>query len=364
MQADRAFRMAVEATGPMNASPRFHGFDEPDSFMKNPFDSRQLQAFAILARTGSFTVTAREIFLTQSAVSHSMKALENDAGCRLLDRVGKKVILTQAGEQLLKHAKVVLREMEVARDGIEQLGRWGCGRLRVGATATLCTSLLPAVLREFKESFPHSHIQVEPGDSRNLVTCLEEQRIDLALMLSDAADTRFDRVPLFSDELTFVTDPLHPWAKMGMPLRTEIAGQNLIIYRKSSQTFRMVDAYFRAEDIVLNTVMELGSMEAIKELVKLGLGVSIVAPWVVQRELEERSLVALPLGRRRLRRDWAVTYWRGRRLTLAEETFVGLCRSAVENLRADRTPDPSDHSAAPSAPDPAARSPARLRAAG
>ncbi|MFN9958300.1 MAG: LysR family transcriptional regulator, partial [bacterium] len=69
--------------------------------MNAPLDSRQLHAFSILARTGSFTQTARELFLTQSAVSHSMKSLETDVGCRLLDRVGKKVSLTQAGEQLL-----------------------------------------------------------------------------------------------------------------------------------------------------------------------------------------------------------------------------------------------------------------------
>ena len=69
--------------------------------MNAPFDSRQLHAFVILARTGSFTQTARELFLTQSAVSHSMKALETDVGCRLLDRLGKKVLLTQAGEQLV-----------------------------------------------------------------------------------------------------------------------------------------------------------------------------------------------------------------------------------------------------------------------
>jgi DNA-binding transcriptional LysR family regulator len=322
----------------MNALQSINAFNEPRSFMKGPFDSRQLQAFVILARTGSFTHTAREIFLTQSAVSHSMKALESDAGCRLLDRVGKKVMLTQAGEHLLKHAEIILREMQSARDGIEQLGKWGRGRLRVGATSTMCTALLPAVLREFKESFPHSHIQVEPGDSQDLISSLEQQRIDLALMLSAAADERFEMVPIFADELVFIAAPLHPWAKTSMPPRAEIARQNLIIYRKSSQTFRIVDEYFRAEDIVLNTIIELGSMEAIKELVKLGLGVSIVAPWVVQRELEDGSLVALPLGRKKLKREWAVVHWRGRRLTLAEETFVGLCRAAVETLTPRATP--------------------------
>lgn len=324
----------------MNAEGGPDVLDEARSSMKGPFDSRQLQAFTILARTGSFTVTAREMFLTQSAVSHSMKALENDAGCRLLDRVGKKVILTQAGENLLRHAEVALREMAAARHEIEQMGKWGRGRLRVGATATLCASLLPSVLREFKESFPHSLIQVEPGDSRDLIARIEEQRIDLALVLSGVADHRFEQLPIFSDELCFITDPMHPWASAGIPPRAEVTRQNLILYRKASQTFRMVDEYFREDDVVLNTVMELGSMEAIKELVKLGLGVSVLAPWVVRRELDEGSLVAVPLGRRKLRRDWSLVHWRGRRLTLAEETFAGLCRSAVAGLGRDRDPEP------------------------
>lgn len=319
--------------GRMSAPQRSIGLDEGHSLMKGPLDSRQLQAFAILARTGSFTQTARELFLTQSAVSHSIKALETDIGCRLLDRVGKKVMLTQAGEHLLKHAQVVLREMQSAREGIEQLGKWGRGRLRIGATSTICTVLLPPVLREFKESFPQSHIQVEPGDSRELVLGLERQKIDLAVALQHSPDERFEFVPLFTDELVFLTSPLHPWAREGVVPRSDVARQSLIIYRKGSHTFRIVDDYFRKEDITLNTVIELGSMEAIKEMVKLGLGVSIVAPWVAQDELRAGSLVALPLGRRKLKREWGILHWRGRRLTLAEETFVGLCRTAAENLQ-------------------------------
>ncbi len=301
--------------------------------MKGPLDSRQLLSFTILARTGSFTLTARELFLTQSAVSHAMKALETDVGCRLLDRVGKKVMLTQAGEQLLKHAEVVLREMQTAREGLEQLGKWGRGRLRVGATSSICAALLPAVLREFKESFPKSLIQIEPGDSQELIVALERQRIDLAVTLLAGEDGRLDSVPLFTDELVFVAAPLHPWALAGAVDREELSRQNLIIYRKASQTFRLLEDYFRKEEVRLNTVIELGSMEAIKELVKLNLGVSVMSPWLVERELRDGSLVALPLGRRKLKRSWVIQHWRGRRLTLAEETFIGLCQSASQDLR-------------------------------
>src|SRR5580698_2076703 len=106
--------------------------------MKTPLDSRRLRAFSVLARTGSFTQTARELHLTQSGISHSMKALETEIGCRLLDRLGKKIVLTQAGEQLLGHADKILSEMESARESLAQLGKWGRGRLRIGATTTAC----------------------------------------------------------------------------------------------------------------------------------------------------------------------------------------------------------------------------------
>ena len=85
--------------------------------MTHPIDSRQLRAFAALARTGSFTLAAKEMFLSQSAVSHSMKALETDVGCRLFDRVGKKVLLTQAGEALLHHTEKILQEMSAQAKG-------------------------------------------------------------------------------------------------------------------------------------------------------------------------------------------------------------------------------------------------------
>src|SRR2546423_14353986 len=100
--------------------------------MSAPLDSRQLRAFRVLARTGSFTQTAREMHLTQSGISHSMKALERDTGCRLLDRLGKKAILTQAGEQLLQHAEKILDEVDRARESLAAITKWGRGRLRIG----------------------------------------------------------------------------------------------------------------------------------------------------------------------------------------------------------------------------------------
>jgi DNA-binding transcriptional LysR family regulator len=301
--------------------------------MTAPLDSRQVRAFCVLARTGSFTQAARELHLTQSGISHSMKALERDVGCRLLDRLGKKIVLTQAGEQLLHHAKKILQEMENARESLAHLGKWGRGRLRLGASTTACQHLIPPVLREFKESFPEHAITIEPGDTPELVAAVLRQRIDLALSLEAESETQLEFHPLFTDELQFIVGAQHPWAQAQRVERTEIPRQSYILYGKHSVTFRLVEEYFRREQMVLNTVIELGSMEATKELVKLGLGVSILAPWIARKEIEEGSLVTLPLGRRKLQRRWGILHWRGKRLNLAEETFIGLCEAACVPLR-------------------------------
>ena len=300
--------------------------------MKTPLDSRQLRAFVTLARTGSFTRAGKELFISQSAVSHSMKSLENDIGCRLFDRLGKKVNLTQAGETLLHHAGKILSEMDTARASVEQLGKWGRARLRLGASVTACEHILPAVLRELKERFPQCLINISPGDTHEVIGWLRDNMIDLALALEPKGDDRLQFTPLFTDEMVFVLSPSHPWAERGRVVREEIPKQNYVLYSKTSYTFQLVEDYFREEDMVLNTVIELGSMEAIKELVKLGLGISFVAPWIARKELAEKSLVTLPLGRRKLKRTWGILHWPGKRLSLAEENFIRLCRSVTSTL--------------------------------
>jgi DNA-binding transcriptional LysR family regulator len=300
--------------------------------MNGTLDSRQLRAFYVLARTGSFTQAARELHVTQSGVSHAMKALERDVGCRLFDKVGKKFALTQAGEHLLHYASRILQEMVAAREALDQLGKWGRGRLRLGASTTACQHILPAVLREFKESFPEHRITIEPGDTPALVSLLLQQRVDLGLGLEMDREPQLEFHPLFMDELQFIVGAQHPWARAGRVERLEIPRQNYILYNKASITFQLIESYFRHDDMSLKTVIELGSMEAIKELVKLGVGVSVVSPWIARKELEEQSMVALPLGRKRLRRRWGILHRRGKRLSLAEETFVGLCKAACASL--------------------------------
>lgn len=301
-------------------------------FMNDILDSKQLRTFVSLARTGSFTATAKEVFITQSAVSHSMKALEDELSCRLLNRVGKKTTLTLEGEHLLRHAQKIITDMGSAREALTNLGKTGETRLRVGASLSACQHLLPDVLRQFKKMHPNCRITLEPGDSPALAEAVREQRVDLALALAPHRETSLDFQPMFMDELMFIVGPQHPWVEAGGVARPEITMQNFILYSRASQTFRAVESYFQDEGILLNATMELGSIETIKELVKLGLGISVLATWIARPELKEGSLMAMPLGRRKLRREWGILRHREHELTAVEKEFVNLCGEATQAL--------------------------------
>jgi LysR family transcriptional regulator, low CO2-responsive transcriptional regulator len=296
--------------------------------MNNPIDSRQLRAFVSLAKLGSFTTAAKELCLTQSAVSHSMRALEEDLGCRLFDRMGKTILLTLAGEQLLPHAEEILKQMEQARAGVLKLSKWGQSRLRVCASTTACQYILPGVLREFQKTFPKVQIAIEPADTNQAIDFLAQKKVDCAICLQPERLERFDFRPLFSDELLFMVGAEHSWAKQSRVDRNEISSQNYVLYNKGTYTFDLIERYFRQENLSLSTIIELRSIEAIKEFVKLGLGISILAPWVVELELREKTLSAFPLGRRKLQRQWGVLHWRDPNLPLVQTHFLEICRRA------------------------------------
>ena len=319
-------------TAEKKAFNSFHGNHEFHSRMHQIIDSRQLRTFVTLTSSGSFSAAARELGVTQSAVSHSLRTLENDVGCKLIDRLGKKATPTQAGEQLLLAAERILSEMEAARAGLTQLGDWGSGRIRVAAALTACVHVLPGAIREFRESFPRANIYIEPMDTPAAIAALRERQVDIALGLEpdEANDISFKRHAI--DELWFVVPPSHPWASLGFAPVEEIAKQHYILYGKRSTTAGIITRYFASMGVTLRSLIELANIEAIIELVAIGMGVSVLTDWVVAEALRKKIVCKIPLGKKKLRRHWGVSLLRRKRLSLAEETFVGLCKASLESV--------------------------------
>lgn len=299
--------------------------------MDTPLDSRQLRAFTVLARCGSFTRAGRELHLTQSAISHAIKSLERDLGCQLFHRQGKVVHLSHHGREFVQYAEGVLRMMAQARVTLGSLDHTPRGRLRIGCTTAASQFILPTVFREFKESFPLYELKVTPGETPDTIARLMNNDVDLCVTLRPPDTSKLDCHPIFEDELEFLVSPLHPWAKI-KPKPKDVASQTLIVSSRNSLSFSMITEFFLRQGVRLHSFIELGSTEAMKELAKLGIGVAVAARWTARQEIAAGQLVTVPLPRAHVRRRWVACTLKGKPLNLAEKTLLGLCREVGQRM--------------------------------
>jgi LysR family transcriptional regulator, low CO2-responsive transcriptional regulator len=292
----------------------------------------QLRVFVAVAETLSFTRAAERLFLTQSAVSHQIAKLERELGCELLTREGRGVTLTTAGRALLHQARRVFAAIESAVDATRHAANEERGRLRIGASTTACQYLIPEALREFRECFPTYSLSIVPADSPATLEHLLAGTVDLSLMLRSERNRKVQYHALFDDELQLIVSALHPCAAAGRIDRRQLSDQRMILYSSSSTTFRLVERYFARMQMPLQDWIQVGDLGAIKELVKIGLGVSMMARWTTTAERQQGSLVSLPLPGVQLRRHWAVASLAGRPLSIAEETFISLCQAVARKV--------------------------------
>lgn len=294
-------------------------------------DVHGLKVFTTVAEKLSFSRAAETLLMTQSAVSHQIAKMERTFGVLFLNRNGKSISLTPAGQTFLQHARSILRSMNDLESAVRTASAPDQGRLRIGASATACQYLLPDALREFRECFPRYALSITPADGDVVLKSLEEGAIDLGIMVIPDARPKSQFHPIFSDELGLVFNPLHPLARLDNIKPQDLRNHPLVQYSRSSTTFQMVERHWSKLKIPIVDPIELGSIEAIKELVKLGLGISVLAKWVVTPQLTDQSLIWRPLPGSRLIRRWVVATPVQHVPTLAEKTFIELLRQCCPN---------------------------------
>ena len=295
-------------------------------------DVHQLRVFLSVAQNLGFTSAGEQLGMTQSAVSHHIANLEAEIACPLFVRRPRSVSLTDAGLVMAQQARKVLATLDEALTTVRQVAKPNLGRLRIGASSTACEYIIPEALREFRESFPDYTLSIAPGDTPLITELLLEGSLDLGVVIRTERQRKLVYHNLFTDTLAFVVSPLHPWAESGRADRAHMAKQRMVLYSRGSATFQMIERYFARVHVPLHDWIELGEMGAMKQLVKLGLGVSIIAPWPAKTEILEKSLVMVPLPGGQLKRTWCVAAQRGRKLSIAEETFIGLCEAVASQL--------------------------------
>ena len=300
----------------------------------DPLDARQLRALCLLGLTGSFTGTAKRLHLTQSAISHSMKTLETEVGVVLIERSGRKAILTQAGQALVIRAERILAEMSRARNELTQLARWGGSQLRAGAGSAACSHLLPGVLQEFHRKFPQWQVELRTCDSKDCLEDVKDGLVDLAFCPeSPGADRELEFRPLFTEEIRVAVPASHAFASLKTVTPAMLAKETVVSGTADCPLTQLVRSHFDREGVKLPvSIIETGSMEAVRELVKLGTGIALLPSWVAAPREGDGTVAAIPLSGRKLTRRWGAAHRRGRRLSHGEETFVKLCQDAGERL--------------------------------
>ena len=299
--------------------------------MSRDLDLRLLRVFATLARVGSFTKTALLLSVTQSAISHGMRRLEDQLGCRLIYKKGKTTHLTPEGRHFLGQILRILDSVDRAADSISGRGE-SRAKLSVIFSTSMAHAILAPVLREFRESYPAMSIVVRLENTPQAINEVEEGRADLAIVIEDNLPPGLKAHPLFRDRLHLLFSPLHPWAEKTRLTAADLKKEHFLLYKRDSVTFRRAEDFFLRSGIGLTSYVEIPSFEIMKQLARLGLGIALMAPWVAQRELAEGSLAIAPTPQSRIIRTWAVIHQGNRELRKAEQTFIGLCRMAAVDL--------------------------------
>ena len=295
-------------------------------------DLRQLRALVAIADEGSFSSAARKLQLTQSAVSHSMRGLEESLGCKLLTRTGRAAYPTAEGEIVLERGRRAFRELKKVERELDALRVWGQKQIRIGAPHSLFEFLLPAVIREFRDYFPQCEPVVEAGDSTELLRHLTDGDLDLVFGLAQPDHGAGDFLPIFRDRICFVVAPGHPWSESGGPDLKAIAEMHYVTYARTTGTHAMIGDYFRQLGVELRHPLMLSEPGALRELVRIELGVGIVAPWVARRELEDGRLVEVRLPGESIERHWGIFTPPERKSSPVEETFIELAAFAARLL--------------------------------
>ena len=255
----------------------------------------QLRIFQAVAQCRSFTRAAEIVHLTQPGISKHIKQMEQYFGVPLFDRSGKKVALTEPGTILFEATQEIMATIEAAERRIDDLKGLRGGRLRLGSSFPIGVYILPRVLAEFRRRYPAVEVALQISLSETVETKLLANELDLGLVSHDAGDPRLVARAFMSDELVVIVPPGHRWVKKRHVAPRELADETFIVAAQGAGTRAVVEERLRALGIVLTNVMEFGNLEGAKHAVEAGLGISVQARSVVQREVDAGSLHAVRL---------------------------------------------------------------------
>ena len=251
-----------------------------------------LRIFTRVAELGGFSRAAASLRLSQPAVSKSVRELERQLQTTLVDRSAGAHCLTESGAALLIRARELFAVERTAEEELRTLRGLQGGVLRVGASTTVATYLLPECLARFRAAYPHVMLRVSTANTRRIAHALLERRLDIALVEGPVDDPRLEILPWRSDELVVIAPPSHVLAKKRRVLPKDLATEAFIVRERGSGTRQVAEDALSALGISLRVALVLSSTEAIKQAVAAGLGLAIVSRSAIADQVALGRIVA------------------------------------------------------------------------
>jgi LysR family transcriptional regulator for metE and metH len=268
---------------------------------------RHLRLVQTVAETKNLTKASQQLFLSQSALSHQLREIESRYNTQVFVRAKKQMLLTQAGERLLQTANLVLQELEKTQCDILKLNGEDEGILRISTMCYTCYHWLSPTLKVYKQKYPNVNIEILPEATYGTIEALLNGNLDIALSSEKVEDANLSFHPLFEDELLAIASPHSPIAQRKRLLPKDFEAFNFIKYDIPDAHSDILNNYFKPNQVKPKKIIHMRLTEAIIEMVKAEMGISILSKWAIQKYLDRGELAGIPLAKMDKRTWYAVT---------------------------------------------------------
>ena len=285
--------------------------------------------FYTVANAGNISKAAKELYISQPAISKSIQKLEESLECKLFSRSSRGVALTDEGALLYSHVK---EAFETLTQGDEQLKRsieLGVGHIRIGVSSTLCKFMLLPYLKEFIRRNPHISISISCQSTNETLKLLDNNKIDIGLIGKPAVmkNIEFDYLDNIEDIFVANKEYLDNLKKRGVAADEILENSTLMLLDKNNMTRKYIDDYLQNNQIEVAESIDISNMDLLIDFAKIGVGVACVIRNFVKEELEEGSLIEVPLGFPIHEREVGFAYKSNTKSSKSLEAFIDFYRN-------------------------------------
>ena len=294
---------------------------------------RHLRMVAAVAASGSVTKAASAVHLTQSAISHQLRDIEERLGTALFLRSGKRMIPTAAGERVLTSARRVLDEIAATEDAVRRIGTNEARVLRVCTQCNTGYHWLPPLVEAFRRTHPRVDVEIAVECTTRPLEALLEGRLDLAIVTQQVRNPQLRVRPLFDDEHAAIVAPDHPFASRPFVRPVDFAGERLLLYSGSSEDSFTVKRILRPAGVEPARISFVMLTEAILEMVKARLGISVMQTWTIEPAIRSGDVRAIPITSGGIRRRWSAATLRAAGSSPHLDAFIELLAARARPAR-------------------------------